>query len=161
MLRKVVKTRLLEKCKGSPANVNCRVDTLGRVVGGFDMLKRKWITKMGFDGIFRMNNKRLSRSLCYFIMTLFDPFNQVLMLPGGVYEPSTLDIGDPTINTFQFYVLIKFQSKPHLFHYNHQMPFNIKHNLMKSNCKVSTLTACIPQISSITFVIILFPLFFL
>ncbi|KMT07805.1 hypothetical protein BVRB_6g146180 [Beta vulgaris subsp. vulgaris] len=82
----VVKTQL-DKCNGSHPNVNCRVETLGRIVGGFDDLKIKWVREMGFEGILHLKRKRLPRSLCYWIMSLFDPFNKVLILPGGVEYP--------------------------------------------------------------------------
>ncbi|KMT07916.1 hypothetical protein BVRB_6g145200 [Beta vulgaris subsp. vulgaris] len=79
----VCKTQLI-KCKGAHPNVNCRVETLGKVVGGFNAMKVQWVMDMGFGGLLELKRRRLLRSLCYWLMTLVDTEKKVLMFPGGV-----------------------------------------------------------------------------
>ncbi|KMT02143.1 hypothetical protein BVRB_9g207250 [Beta vulgaris subsp. vulgaris] len=82
----VCKTQL-QNCKGSHPNVNYRVETLGKVVGGFNAMKVQWVIDMGFGGLLELKRRRLSRSLCYWLMTWVDTEKKVLMLPGGVDYP--------------------------------------------------------------------------
>ncbi|XP_057251331.1 uncharacterized protein LOC125497935 isoform X2 [Beta vulgaris subsp. vulgaris] len=52
----VLKTQLA-KCKGAQANVNCRVETLGKIIGGFCEMKRQWVRDMGFEGLLYLRGR--------------------------------------------------------------------------------------------------------
>ncbi|XP_048492560.2 uncharacterized protein LOC125493340 isoform X2 [Beta vulgaris subsp. vulgaris] len=82
----VLKTQLA-KCKGAQANVNCRVETLGKIIGGFCEMKRQWVRDMGFEGLLYLRGKRLPRNFCYWLMTLVDTCRNVIMFPGGIEYP--------------------------------------------------------------------------
>ncbi|XP_057252321.1 uncharacterized protein LOC125499493 isoform X2 [Beta vulgaris subsp. vulgaris] len=63
------------------SNMNCRVETFGKVVKGFDERKRKLVMEMGFGGLLFFAGKSLPKTFCYWLCTRVDVKNRVLLMP--------------------------------------------------------------------------------
>ena len=50
-------------------NVNCVVETLGRMLADFSDTKKKIVREMGFSGLFFIAGKGLPRTLSYWLCT--------------------------------------------------------------------------------------------
>ena len=74
----------LHKCEHHPPNMNCRVESFGKIVDRFGSLEKKWVHEMGFEGLLWIRVIGLPRNLSYWLMTRLDPVRRVLMLPGGI-----------------------------------------------------------------------------
>ncbi|KAL2942469.1 hypothetical protein RDABS01_030819 [Bienertia sinuspersici] len=75
----------------SPAqpNKNCRIESLGYTVMEFSETKRKWVEEIGFDGLFSLIGKGLTRNLCYWLMTRVDVPNRIFISVDGKEFPLT------------------------------------------------------------------------
>ncbi|KMS99223.1 hypothetical protein BVRB_2g046620 [Beta vulgaris subsp. vulgaris] len=67
--------------------MNCRVETFGKVVKGFDERKRKLVTEMGFGGLLFLSGKSLPRTFYYWLCTRVDVNNKVLLMLDGLEFP--------------------------------------------------------------------------
>ena len=77
----------LRKCGRHPPNVNGRVETFGRMLAKFRQHEKKWVNEMGFGGLLWLQGRGLPRNLCYWVMTLFDPYRLVMKFPGDIDYP--------------------------------------------------------------------------
>ncbi|XP_021727186.1 uncharacterized protein LOC110694316 isoform X1 [Chenopodium quinoa] len=67
-----------------PPNMNCRIESFGRICQKFDDRRRRWVYEMGFGGLLHFAcNMHLPRQLAYWLMTRVDPLNKVFIAPGG------------------------------------------------------------------------------
>ncbi|KAL2905749.1 Protein translocase subunit SecA, partial [Bienertia sinuspersici] len=64
-------------------NINCRVETFGKMCDKFDDRRKRWVTQMGFGGLLYLRKKHLPRSLCYWLMTRIDPINEMFVSNDG------------------------------------------------------------------------------
>ncbi|KAL2906054.1 Protein split ends, partial [Bienertia sinuspersici] len=70
-------------------NVNCRIESFGYTVMEFSETKRKWVEEIGFDGLFSLIRKGLTRNLCYWLMTRVDVPNRIFISVDGKEFPLT------------------------------------------------------------------------
>lgn len=68
-------------------NINCRVETFGRIVGKFDLMRENWVIEMGFGGLLELKNKKQPRLLSYWLFTRFDPMNGLIIDTNGKEYP--------------------------------------------------------------------------
>ncbi|KAL2897392.1 Protein translocase subunit SecA [Bienertia sinuspersici] len=64
-------------------NINCRVETFGKMCDKFDDRRKRWVTQMGFGGLLYLKKKHLPRSLCYWLMTRIDPISEMFVSNDG------------------------------------------------------------------------------
>uniref|UniRef100_A0A803LVX9 Uncharacterized protein n=1 Tax=Chenopodium quinoa TaxID=63459 RepID=A0A803LVX9_CHEQI len=69
--------------KKAMSNVNCAIETLGRVVVTFNKTKRGTVTKIGFGKLLYASEKSLPRHLSYWISTRLDVKNKMLVAVDG------------------------------------------------------------------------------
>ncbi|KAL2920828.1 Luminal-binding protein 1 [Bienertia sinuspersici] len=70
-------------------NVNCRIESFGYTIMEFSETKRKWVEEIGFDGLFSLIGKGLTRNLCYWLMTRVDVPNRIFISVDGKEFPLT------------------------------------------------------------------------
>ncbi|KAL2903244.1 putative membrane protein YkoI [Bienertia sinuspersici] len=70
-------------------NVNCRIESFGYTLMDFSETKRKWVEEIGFDGLFSLIGKGLTRNLCYWLMTRVDVPNRIFISVDGKEFPLT------------------------------------------------------------------------
>ncbi|KAL2944164.1 Phosphorelay intermediate protein YPD1 [Bienertia sinuspersici] len=70
-------------------NVNCRIESFGYTLMEFSETKRKWVEEIGFDGLFSLIGKGLTRNLCYWLMTRVDVPNRTFISVDGKEFPLT------------------------------------------------------------------------
>ncbi|KAL2944795.1 hypothetical protein RDABS01_033142 [Bienertia sinuspersici] len=75
-------------------NVNCRIESFGYTLMEFSDTKRKWVEEIGFDGLFSLIGKGLTRNLCYWLMTRVDVPNRIFISVDGKEFPLTKVQGD-------------------------------------------------------------------
>lgn len=74
------------ECAVQP-NVNCRVQSFGRIMETLSEQKTKWVKELGMGSLFFLRGKTLPRGLCYWLMTKVDPINRVFVAaPGCEYQ---------------------------------------------------------------------------
>ncbi|XP_021737681.1 uncharacterized protein LOC110704194 [Chenopodium quinoa] len=79
--RKVIATYYQHK--KTMSNVNCAMETLGRVVASFNPTKRRIVSDMGFGKLLYYAGKSLPRNLSYWIATRVDVKNKTLVAVDG------------------------------------------------------------------------------
>ncbi|KAL2928256.1 Homeobox protein Hox-A2, partial [Bienertia sinuspersici] len=70
-------------------NVNCRIESFGYTLMELSDTKRKWVEEIGFDGLFSLIGKGLTRNLCYWLMTRVDVPNRIFISVDGKEFPLT------------------------------------------------------------------------
>ncbi|KAL2942486.1 Melibiose carrier protein, partial [Bienertia sinuspersici] len=70
-------------------NVNCRIESFGYTVMEFSETNRKWVEEIGFDGLFSLIGKGLTKNLCYWLMTRVDVPNRIFISLDGKEFPLT------------------------------------------------------------------------
>ncbi|XP_021715861.1 uncharacterized protein LOC110683763 [Chenopodium quinoa] len=68
-------------------NVNCPLETFGRVLGKFDETKTRIVRDMGFGTLFYAIGKRLPRQLAYWLCTRVDVDKKCLRMTDGIVNP--------------------------------------------------------------------------